>query len=323
MASTSTSNPHLAFDAGLLMSVDSSDLDVKHFKDEKKREELIQSRVLASTRSFISILQTLPITQHPDLGPLAALPAPAYPILPREKPLPKPRAETKWEAFAKRKGIANKKKDKMVWDDETKEWVPRWGFKGKNKKEEEQWIHELPNNVDDDYNPVSALKKQRKERSLHNKGQQLKNATRANAEVQKKEGKSSSDLQSKPLVRANGEKKRADREQQMAKLDVDVLRSRGSTASMGRFDKTLEGEQKEKGIKRKFEANEVDASKERASHMALLNKMTNGTLAASKRNGDKDLVNVRKAVRFASDGKGSRVLAGDKGKPKGKGKPRK
>ncbi|KAH0445952.1 hypothetical protein IEQ34_025213 [Dendrobium chrysotoxum] len=314
----------MAFDAGLLMSVDSSDLDSKQFKDEKAREELIQSRVLASTRSLIALLQTLPITQHPDLGPLAALPTPAYPVLPREKPLPKPRAETKWEAFAKRKGIANKKKDKMVWDDEAKEWVPRWGFKGKNKKEEEQWIHELPNNVDDDHNPVSALKKQRKERSLHNKGQQLKNATRANAEIQKKQDKSSDTLQSNPLIRANGaEKKRSEREQRMAKLDIDVLRSRGSTASMGRFDKTLEGEQKEKGIKRKFEANEVDASKERASHMALLNKMTNGTLATNKRNGDKDLVNVRKAVRFASDGKGSRVLAGDLGKSKGKSRTRK
>ena len=209
----------------------------------------------------------------------------------------------------------------MVWDDEAKEWVPRWGYKGKNKKEEEQWIHELPNNAEDDFNPVSALKKQRKERNLHNKGKQMKNLARANGGEEKK--KSSDDLHSQPLAnngRANGEKKRAEREMQMAKLDADVRRNRGSTASMGRFDKKLEGEQKERGIKRKFEANEVDASKERASHLDLLNKMTNGAVAASKRNGDKDLVNVRKAVRFASDGKGSRVLAGDKGKPKSKGR---
>lgn len=30
--------------------------------------------------------------------------------------LPKPRQETKWEAYAKLKGIQNKKKDRLVWD---------------------------------------------------------------------------------------------------------------------------------------------------------------------------------------------------------------
>lgn len=312
MANASSSNPHLALDAGLLLSTDSSALDAAQFADQAAREQLIQSRVLASTRSLIAFLHTLPIKQDPDDGPLVGLPLPAFPILPREKPLPKPKAETKWEAFAKRKGISNTKKDKLVWDDEAKEWVPRWGFKGKNKKEEEQWIHELPTNADDDYNPVSSLKKQRKERGLHNKAQQLKNVARANGEAQKKNA--GGEPKSGALTTVKGgdavARKRAEREQQMAKLESDVRRSRGSTASMGRFDRRLDGEEKERGIKRKFEANEVNASRERASHLALLNKMTNGSVAASKRSGEKDLVNVRKAVRFASDGKGSLGLVG-------------
>lgn len=58
--------------------------------------------------------------------------------------LPKPAAMTKWQAFAKAKGIAPKaKKDKMVYDEEKQEWVPRWGFKGKNRDAEGQWLHEV------------------------------------------------------------------------------------------------------------------------------------------------------------------------------------
>lgn len=36
--------------------------------------------------------------------------------LPREKPVPKEKALTKWEQFARDKGLTKKKKDKKVWD---------------------------------------------------------------------------------------------------------------------------------------------------------------------------------------------------------------
>lgn len=43
--------------------------------------------------------------------------------------------------------------------------------------------------------------------------------------------------------------------------------------------------------------------------MALIDKMATGAAKSSRRSGDKDLVNERKAVRFASGGKGSAALA--------------
>ena len=53
---------------------------------------------------------------------------------PREKPLPKKKAMTKWEAFAKQKGInAKKKKSRMVWCEVTKSWKPRWGYMSAKK----------------------------------------------------------------------------------------------------------------------------------------------------------------------------------------------
>ena len=40
--------------------------------------------------------------------------------------------ETKWEKFAREKGIQNKKKSRMVWDETRQEWAPRWGYKRAN-----------------------------------------------------------------------------------------------------------------------------------------------------------------------------------------------
>lgn len=71
------------------------------------------------------------------------LPPPTTP-LPREKPLPAKKEQTKWEKFAAKKGIKDKKKEgKLVFDEETQEWVPKWGYKGKNKDGEGDWIVEV------------------------------------------------------------------------------------------------------------------------------------------------------------------------------------
>ncbi|OMO81454.1 Ribosomal biogenesis regulatory protein, partial [Corchorus capsularis] len=35
---------------------------------------------------------------------------------------------TKWEEFAKKKGIKNRKKDKVLWDEQTGTWKRRFGY---------------------------------------------------------------------------------------------------------------------------------------------------------------------------------------------------
>lgn len=44
------------------------------------------------------------------------------------KPLPAAKKETRWEKFAKEKGIQNRKRARMVWEEEAQEWRPRWGY---------------------------------------------------------------------------------------------------------------------------------------------------------------------------------------------------
>ena len=82
--------------------------------------------------------------------------------------LPKPKPPTKWELFAKKKGIQKVKTPNMVYDEETGEWVPKWGYKGANKKSENEWLVELPSERPDqeDENPRTALKKDRKAKTF-------------------------------------------------------------------------------------------------------------------------------------------------------------
>ncbi|OGE53415.1 hypothetical protein PENARI_c008G00298 [Penicillium arizonense] len=100
------------------------------------------------------LLTTCPITSSVKDGVLLTLPAPNI-MLPRHKPLPTPKAPTKWELFARKKGIGKynqkpgaagmdkERRRKLQYDEASGEWVPRWGYKGKNKDDENQWLVEV------------------------------------------------------------------------------------------------------------------------------------------------------------------------------------
>ena len=65
-----------------------------------------------------------------------------------------------------------------MYDEETGEWVPKWGYKGANKKAENEWLVELPAERPEqaEENPRSAFKKDRKARVSANEGRRLKNS---------------------------------------------------------------------------------------------------------------------------------------------------
>ena len=104
---------------------------------------------------------------------------------------------------------------------------------------------------------------------------------------------------------------------------------------MGKFDKKLEGEQKLQGVKRKvcylslfaleflnsrillqFEPTESNQTK---STLAILSKL-DGEAKRSKKDGDKDdVLNIRKAIRSQSRGRGGVALARDGGGGRGRG----
>ncbi|EPQ27982.1 uncharacterized protein PFL1_04309 [Pseudozyma flocculosa PF-1] len=311
-------NTPITLDVGLLSSFDVNPLTKSYNTD---REAYLCSRARNATQALINHIFQLPVSRHPDHGPLAALPR-FTTRLPREKSMPKPKPLTKWEKFAKAKGISSKKKDKMVYDEATGEWVPRWGYGGINKKEEDQWIHVLKSGEDADTDPAARARGERKARKLKNESQRLKNEARARAEMAS--SSKATDTLGGPTNKKTGLgsgsadqiAKAAARQKRKAELEADVLRNRTSTASMGRFDKRLDGETKPKGIKRKFDPAEGDTTAERAQSLALLSKLGKGAPTSSSMRrkmagqGDDELVNARKAVKFATNGSGINALKG-------------
>jgi len=206
---------------------------------------------------------------------------------------------TKWEKFAKEKGISHRKKEKAIWDEEKQEWVNRWGWKGKNKELEGQWLTEVPANADIGHDPSKIARVERKVRVAKNERQMAQNVARAQGEGA------------------------ASREQRKGEVNRTLATSRVSTASMGRFDKVLEGEKKLRGVKRKFEPTEAPVEREKAANIALIQKIEKEPRQKKARgDGGDGVLNVRKAIRATSGGKGSAALAKSSGRGKTKGKSR-
>jgi regulator of ribosome biosynthesis len=208
---------------------------------------------------------------------MAMLPVPTT-LLPREKPLPKPKPETRWEKFAKAKGIVNRKKERMVFDDNTGEYKPRWGYKGINDDGSKDWIIEVPsgaNPMEDQYEARREAKKERVEKNDKRRQRNMEEAAVASKMDQKTVNK--------------GERPNMDNARAMKRKEIEnqILISKNSTASAGKFDQAIKGDLKPKGIKRKFEPNvTADLSKEKAGNMSILDRVVG-------KNGE-DLVNVRK-----------------------------
>ncbi|KAG8908181.1 transcription initiation factor IIB [Tulasnella sp. 403] len=240
----------LQVDPGLLTVVDSNPIDQESYSTD--REAHLQALARDGVQVLLAEIFALP-SKSSVHGPLALLPKPST-RLPRAKPLPKPKLLTKWQKFANARGIQHRKRDKKVWDESKQEWVNRWGRDGKNKEKEKQWLHVVPSNAVDDYNPAKAAKDQRKERVAKNLLAQQKNLAHN--------------------IRAQGEPRKREIERTLAQTRV-------STASIGKFDRKLDGEKKPRGVKRKFAPNETTSS-ERDSSMAMISKL-DGRPAPSKK----------------------------------------
>lgn len=116
-----------------------------------------------------------------------------------------------------------------------------------------------------------------------------------------------------------------ERPAKLVQLDRQLKITKTSTASLGKYDNKLKGEPlREKGKKRQFESNEIkDSESERAKYLDILGRLDEEEIKKRRKEGaaletTNELVNVRKAIRGASRGRGSANLAGSEKKGKGK-----
>ncbi|CCD24886.1 ribosome biogenesis protein RRS1 NDAI_0E00700 [Naumovozyma dairenensis CBS 421] len=182
------------YDLGNLSVFDSNFMDKNDFDTSNgKREENIKNMTRDNVQLLINQLLSLPIKTTTDSTggsngqsssmTLLQLPAPIT-ELPREKPLPKAKAQTKWEKFAATKGIQPKAKTgKMVYDEASGEWVPKWGYRGNNKKLDDQWLVEVDDKVKGTDNelidPRTLNRAERKRLIKKNEKQQKRNLKNA------------------------------------------------------------------------------------------------------------------------------------------------
>lgn len=185
----------VTYDLGNLAVFDSNTLDRNDLDSSNaQREENIKKISRDNVQLMINQILSLPIKSTTESAngtsgqsasmTLVQLPEPTSEF-PREKPLPKPKAPSKWEQFAAKKGIKPKERSgKMVYDEDAGQWVPKWGFNGANKKLDKQWLVEVddePKKAGDDLiDPRSLSRAERKKLIKKNELQHKRNMKGAN-----------------------------------------------------------------------------------------------------------------------------------------------
>ncbi|KAK9141683.1 hypothetical protein Syun_011083 [Stephania yunnanensis] len=212
-------------------------------------EELVKTCLERGTQVVQVIannLFNLPSTADPD-GPLVQLPPPTT-KLPREKHLPKPKPPTKWEEFAKKKGIKNRKKDKIVYDEQTGSWKRRHGYDRVNDDKDVPIIEAKMTDEpgEDPFAKRQADKKKKVDKQEKNRLQNLKQAAKVGALPSHVQLAATA----LPIVGPKTASKKVNKDE----LENIAGMAATATASGGKFDKKLPGEKpaKHPGKYRKF-----------------------------------------------------------------------
>jgi len=236
-------------DMGNLLVWDPNVIDQKSFTENK--DEYIKQTMRDNMQLLVNALWQLPIERHDDVI-VAKLPD-AKQIVPRAKPIPKPKPLSKWQKFAQSKGIVKKKKSKFVWDEAKKDWGRRYGF-NKANDESKDWVIEVPANADPNEDQFSKRKAEKKERVSKNEFQRLKNVSRAN----------------KVSVRNDGTLKKSSSTLKMKKA---LAAAKSSDASMGQYsEKASKDEEKQTyGVnkRKKYEPNLGNLKREKEKQLKI------------------------------------------------------
>lgn len=276
-------------------------LDQGH-KSLQANEDFLLDRASAGCTQLIAAIWQLP-TETSDAGPLATLPGYDEIPIPRAMPPPPPKAETKWEKFAKDKGIPlnKEKRSRKVWDEASGSWMYRHGFEKANSGSKEWPIMEVGANDDPFEDPWEKLRDAKRSRTEKNLENRMKNEERVGTLAK---GTTNRILKSREKSRESGKKGgNADRDNVLPiGVPVDLKNSTGevklrgkasttaalkavqqSTASLGKFDKIREGEPERKKIlskmkKRKYESatDTTVITTEGQKSMKILNAVMNG-----------------------------------------------
>lgn len=173
---TVTKHLDLEYDLGHLLTCDCNDLDIQKLKNKSNDDYLI-NLTRDNVQLLLNQIWQLP-TERREEAIVVKLPTSKF-ILPRARSVPKPRKLTKWEEYAKLKGIQKKKKSKLSWDEQLKKWVPLYGYQRAKAQAEKDWVLEVPQNADPMEDQFAKKAEAKTERVAKNELQRLRNIAKA------------------------------------------------------------------------------------------------------------------------------------------------
>ncbi|CAH1116056.1 unnamed protein product [Phaedon cochleariae] len=264
-------NLELEYDLGTLLAIDNNDFDLKLLSQRKNDYLLDLAR--DNTQLLLNQIWELP-TERVEEAIVVKLP-PQKTVLPRMKPVPRPRPLTKWQQFAKEKGIQKKKKSKLSWDEQLKKWVPLYGFKKAKAEIEKDWVLEVPGNADPMEDQFAKKIQAKSERVSKNELQRLRNIAKAKKVKVPRVGVMNPDVSS------------------AKDLQTAVTVAKASTASLGKFQDKLPKEKEARGVaaitpgaSRKRKMPPVSGTQEKSENLAIVESILN----------KKPKLNIEKAV---------------------------
>jgi regulator of ribosome biosynthesis len=194
----------------------------------KNTEKYLLSLTRDNVQLLVNGIWELP-TERLDEHIVVKLPKSSF-ALPRARKLPEPKQLTKWEQFAKAKGIKKRVKNKKVWDEELDKWVPTYGAKHAQAEKDKNWVLEVPKNIDPMTDMFQKKKDLKNERVAKNEISRMKNIARAQKVQVPRAGFVSEDsATAKDLL-------------------VAATVAKASTASVGKFQDKLPKEKTARGI---------------------------------------------------------------------------
>ncbi|KYM75755.1 Ribosome biogenesis regulatory protein like protein [Atta colombica] len=254
-------NVELDIDLGTLLASDYNVFNTKALKS--KPNSYLKDLTRDNVQLLINKIWELSV-ERVDEAIVAKLPKPNY-TLPRSRVIPKPKPLTKWQQFAKEKGIRSKKKgrSKLKWDEELKKWIPTYGYKRVKAQEQKEWLIEAKGDASSTDDPFAKAKTAKQERQSKNELQRLRNIAKSkNIKL--------------PRVGLPTREHFSSSQQLSEALTI----ARTSTSSIGKFQSRLPKEKDAKGIakevtgmKRKRKAPPLNVVEEKRQNKNLVDSV--------------------------------------------------
>lgn len=238
-------------------------------------------------------------------GQKAKLPERPLFVLPRSKPIPKEKPQTRWDKFMEDRGMVKRKRSRLVWDENSGDWKPRWGYKSAKDSDdpEKHGIYEFKPGEDTYADPFERIRAEKKLARVKHKLREVRN---------KVEGMGGSIRAATPDLRGSHNPKQINTGRGVDGLQEVLKRAQESSGSRFKFDRVAPNEATNLRTKKAKIGDPVTGEKERDRYMKFAGKVLSGE-------GQYDKDKMAKAGAAPLVKKNKKGVKGTKGDP-GKGR---